>query len=286
MSQITLNRSQLKQIIKEEISNSSKNSNISENEQKLRSHIRRILKENIFNKADKERRNQKIKKGTASHEDFNDNDREVSAKRRLKIRRNDGYVPKTKRYGYDESKTINKNRLRAIIKEALSHILKEDFTDDDDLNDYHTFTPNRSIRHQSDTEDNFMGGVDPSDDEFDQYGNSREEGPEYDDDPVNRWKVGDELGDNDVAKYNNALQRQKISNREVDQEYRNSGKAFDNDEFGHKYYHGTDELPSSDYEKGYDNMYNGGDNEYSFDDENENDYDSDESGWDENEFEQ
>lgn len=103
---------------------------------------------------------------------------------------------------------LNESELRGLIKEAVGNVLKRrnlqeaifNGSDDEDLKDFNTFTPNRSYRHP--TDDNFMGGVDPSDDEFDEYGNSREEGPDYDDAPVEPWKESNIDDYNDYSDFN------------------------------------------------------------------------------------
>lgn len=195
---------------------------------------------------------------------------------------------------------LNESELKSLIKEAVGNVLKRrnlqeaifNNSDDEDLRDFNTFTPNRSYRHP--TDDNFMGGVDPSDDEFDEYGNSREEGPDYDDAPVEPWKPSD-LGDYDDYTvnphiYNNALQKQQKANQMVDKKFRNSGKAFGNDEFHHTFYRGTGALTSKDYQNGFDNLYNDTHKHYSFDDDDYSDFDDEgnpkdwESGWNEDDY--
>lgn len=129
---------------------------------------------------------------------------------------------------------LNESELKSLIKEAVGNVLKRrnlqeaifNDSDDEDLRDFNTFTPNRSYRHP--TDDNFMGGVDPSDDEFDEYGNSREECSDYyNDAPVESWKESDIDDYDDYSenphKYNNALQKQQKANQMVDKKFREMG---------------------------------------------------------------
>lgn len=176
---------------------------------------------------------------------------------------------------------LTESDLKRIVKNTVKRIIREDFSDDEDLKDYHTFTPNRSKYYRDETEDNYMGGI-GDDDSYDKLGNKLRTYDEGEDD----WHIGDEVPDNGASRYNNALQRQQKSNREVERLFRNSPTAWGYDEFGRKCYHGTHSIPDSDYEIGYDNMYKGKNEPYSFEEKPEDDYDEEpddrESGWDEN----
>lgn len=177
---------------------------------------------------------------------------------------------------------INESRIKKIVAESLNRVINEEsFYDDDDLKDYHVFTPNRSKYYKDDTADNFMGGIDDTNDDYDDLGNYK-----YDD-GEEPWNIGDESGDNDVAKYNNALDKQRRSNMDLDKYYYNNyGPDYKRDEFG-KTYRTHRLLPSSDYEKAFDRKYNlKNDSPYSFEHDDYDDKEPEdwESGWNEDEF--
>lgn len=177
---------------------------------------------------------------------------------------------------------INESRIKKIVAESLNRVINEEsFDDDDDLKDYHVFTPNRSKYYKDDTADNFMGGIDDTNDDYDDLGNYK-----YDD-GEELWNIGDELGDNDVTKYNNALDKQRRSNMDLDKYYHNNyGTDYKRDEFG-RTYRTNRPLPSSDYEKAFDKKYNlKNDSHYSFEHDDYDDKEPEdwESGWNEDEF--
>ena len=130
---------------------------------------------------------------------------------------------------------IIKNTVNRVIKENIrKRRINEDLDDDslydpeddnyEDGEDFREFTPNRSMsyNHQRGTEDNFMGGVEPDDDEFDEYGNNYDEGD--DEEPWSPYQLDDyDDYEEDPSKYNNALQKQKISNADADRYFRSRG---------------------------------------------------------------